>query len=206
VLDHIEFRPARTARQAGTDEFLAVLADAIAARRACRTAYISFHDRKQLRLTLHPLRLVFIQRAWYLLAYSRRFGEIRTFKLARIKRLDVLDKTFTPPDPVEVAEHFGAAWNMIPEGRRHDIHLRFDRDVAGTVAEVQWHDSQRTEWLDDGRLDFHVRVDGLGEITWWILGYGDKVRVIKPEALARKVQGAARRIVARYADRGRAES
>ena len=50
--------------------------------------------------------------------------------------------------------------------------------LAGTVAEVQWHPSQKVTWLYDGQIDFHVRVDGLGEIAWWILGYGDQVEVV----------------------------
>ena len=30
-------------------------------------------------------------------------------------------------------------------------------------------------------------IDGLGEIRWWILGYGDQVEVIKPKALRDKI-------------------
>jgi len=46
--------------------------------------------------------------------------------------------------------------------------------VAGNVAEVLWHQTQRVEWNDDGSIEFHATVDGLGEITWWLLGYGSQ--------------------------------
>ena len=188
-------------RQQGVDGLLTQLAGAVAARRVCRLVYISFHERRQLRLTVHPVRLVFVQRAWYLRAFSPRFGESRTFKLSRIKALDVLDRTFTPPAGGP-DEPFGEAWCMIPEGVCHDVRLRFDRQVAGAVAEVQWHPSQRTCWADDGTLDFHVRVDGLSEIASWILSYGPHVRVLAPDALIRRMADTTGRMAALYAERG----
>jgi predicted DNA-binding transcriptional regulator YafY len=38
-------------------------------------------------------------------------------------------------------------------------------------------------------------VDGLGEISWWILGYGDQVQVLAPKALREKVLETARNII-----------
>jgi len=202
ILPHIDVRPGPQARQQGVDTLLTRLAAAIASRRVCRMVYISFHERRQLRLTVHPLRLVFVQRAWYLRAFSPHFGEKRTFKLSRIKTLDVLDGVFTPPASDGEDEPFGRAWCMIPEGTCYDIHLRFDRQVAGTVAEVQWHASQRIAWGDDGTLDFHVRVDGLSEIASWILSYGPHVRVVAPEALLRHMADTTGRMAALYGERG----
>ena len=87
---------------------------------------------------------------------------------------------------------------MIPEGKLYDVHLHFDPKVAGNVAEVRWHRSQRVQWNDDGSMEFHVRVDGLGEITWWVLGYGDQVEVVAPAALRRKVAAVASAVAQRH--------
>ncbi|MCH8830429.1 MAG: WYL domain-containing protein, partial [Planctomycetes bacterium] len=43
--------------------------------------------------------------------------------------------------------------------------------------------THKLEWREDGSLDFHVSVDGLSEISWWILGYGDQAEVIQPAEL-----------------------
>ena len=53
----------------------------------------------------------------------------------------------------------------------------------------------------DGSIEFRVRVAGLGEILWWILGYGDQVKVVSPGRLARQVASMARRTLARYEGR-----
>jgi proteasome accessory factor B len=76
---------------------------------------------------------------------------------------------------------------MIPEGRLYNVRLRFLPKVARSVAEVRWHSTQTVTFQEDGSVIIEFRVDGLNEITWWILSYGDQVQVLAPAALRQKV-------------------
>ena len=199
VLDKLEMVLPPTSRHEGLDATFDELTRAIADRKVCRLVYISFHERRQIRVTVEPLRLVFVNRGWYLIAYSTRHRQRRTFKLGRIRKLTVIDRTFAREDDHAGGERlFGDAWCMIPEGKLHDVHLHFTPKVAANVAEVQWHPSQRVEWHDDGSIEFHARVDGLGEISWWVLGYGDQVEVIAPAPLRRRIAAVASRVADKH--------
>lgn len=197
VVEHLTVSLGPTSRHEGLESLFQDLTDAIAQRRICRVVYISFQDRKQFSAVINPLRLVFKGRAWYLLAFSPSHRQVRSFKLGRMRKLTVTERTFSPIE-VDLDEHFGHAWSMIPEGRLWDVHLHFEPMVAGNVAEVLWHRSQQVQWNDDGSLEFSARVDGLGEITWWILGYGDQVRVVSPPELRQKVAQIASAVAAKY--------
>ena len=203
VIDHLHATLGPLSRHEGLDDMFDRLAQAVADRKVCRLVYISFYERRQITVTVHPLRLAFTGRAWYLLALSVKHGDVRTFKLGRIRRLTVTDARFTPPDESRLDRHFGGAWSMIPEGRLYKVHVRFDSKVAGNVAEVQWHPSQRVQWNDDGSLEFSAQVDGIGEITWWILGYGPHAEVVAPATLRRRVLQAAKDMVGKYAKEAR---
>lgn len=198
ILDRLTILPSPAARSHGLEDLFDRLARAIAERKLCRLVYISFQEEKQIAVTVEPLRLVFVARAWYLVAHSRRHRQRRTFKLGRIRTLSVTDETFRPPQTGADAPDFGQAWCMIPEGRLFDVHLRFLPKVAGNVAEVNWHPSQKVQWNDDGSIDYFARVDGLGEITWWILGYGDQVQALAPKELAERVMTVARNMLRRH--------
>ncbi len=203
IIDRVGIKLGPVARyEDGDDEIFDDLAEAISARRICRLEYNSFHDKELITTQVRPLRVIFISRAWYLIAHSSMHSEIRTFKLGRIKKLSVTRKQFETPDDVDLDDYFGDAWSMIPEGRNYDVHLRFAPKVAGNVAEVQWHKSQETELNDDGTLDFRVNVDGLNEITWWLLGYGDQVEVIAPAKLRKSVAKVARAVLDKYGKDG----
>ena len=182
---------------ASANGMFALLQRAMAETRRLRLSYDSIQDRRTIDVILDPWRLVFITRGWYLLAHSLTHGETRTFKLDRILKIEPTGEVAQPP-PEGFSEktHFGAAWRMIPEGQIHTVRLRFSAKVAPNVEEVLWHASQATQRLEDGRLDFTVRVDGLKEIQWWILGYGDQVEVLAPIELRQRIHEAARHMVA----------
>jgi proteasome accessory factor B len=203
VIDKLSVATGAIARHVGLEGTFNDLVKAIGQKRICQLVYLSFHERKQIVTNIRPLALAFRARAWYLIAYSAMHRENRTFKLGRIRQLKVSRRKFKEPADVDLDEHFGRAWSMIPEGKLYKVHLHFEPKVAGNVAEVHWHDSQRVEWNDNGSIEFHVVVDGLREITWWILGYGDQVEVVAPAALRRRVGATAGRMVGKYRKEGR---
>ena len=79
------------------------------------------------------------------------------------------------------------AWSMMPEGRLYNVKLRFLPDVAYTVAQTQWHSTQKVTFENDGSAIIEFRVDGLNEIIWWILSYGDQVQVLAPGILRQRI-------------------
>jgi len=198
VIDNLSISLGPLSRHEGLDAMFDELTGAIVERRVCRLVYISFAERKQIAVAVHPLRMVFSGRAWYLIAYAENSRRVRTFKLGRIRKLTVTARKFIPPQGADLDKPFGQAWSMIPEGRMYQIHLHFEPKVAGNVAEVQWHPSQRVEWNDDGSVEFHVAVDGLGEITWWVLGYGDQVQVIAPAELRKRITQTAAAVLRKH--------
>jgi predicted DNA-binding transcriptional regulator YafY len=177
------------------DKTFAELQKAIVNRRRANVRYNSLFDGKIIDVELCPYHLLYNQRAWYVLGFSSLHQSVRTFKLNRIKELQVTDKCFQGGENFNLAGYFGRAWSMIPEGRIYNIKLRFLPKVANNVTEVQWHSTQKVTRQSDGSAIVEFCVDGLGEITWWILGYGDQIQVLTPKALRKRVLEAARNII-----------
>ena len=112
-----------------------------------------------------------------------------------------LENSFRLPPGFSIERYLGNAWHLIPEpGRDREVVVRFAKMVAQNVAEVVWHKTQRTKTNQDGTLDFRVTVSGLSEISWWILGYGDQAKVLKPRRLREMVAQRAARTAQQYAD------
>ena len=178
------------------DKTFAQLQNAITKKRKVNIRYHSLFEGKVIDLYLSPYHLLYNHRAWYVLGHSSMHKSIRTFKLNRIRELKVLDKCFIDGENFDLYDYLGKAWAMIPEGRLYNIKLRFLPKVAENVAEVQWHSTQKVARNSDGSATVEFRVDGLGEITWWILGYGDQVQVLAPKALRNKVLETAKNMIA----------
>jgi len=190
-------RATPTARHRGLQPTLRLVQDAIRRCQPLDAVYISFHDEGQIRTRLAPYWLLFSERAWYVIGRSSRHGEVRTFKLGRFKRLAPAEGRFTRPKGLSLEKHLGNAWRLM-RGQTHEVHLKFSPLVSPNVAEVNWHRTQQVAWDEDGCVHFRATVDGLSEIVWWVLGYGDQVEVLAPAALRRRVADAARRMLATY--------
>jgi predicted DNA-binding transcriptional regulator YafY len=175
------------------------LLNCIAGRRPVRITYDSFSDRKLIRLNLSPYRLLFSRHSWYVIGRSSLHREVRTFNVGRIQSLVLLDERFHVPRSFSIERYLGNAWHLIPEpGPDQDVVVRFSPMVARNVGEVLWHKTQRLVPREDGSLDFHVRVSGVNEISWWILGYGDQAEVLKPARLRQIVADRAGRMAKLY--------
>ncbi|RME38547.1 MAG: WYL domain-containing protein [Planctomycetota bacterium] len=180
---HIEVRPAPTSDPSSIREILALLQRALLHKRKVRARYDSYFEGRTLDVVLQPYRLVYIHRGWYLIAFTQGVSAVRTYKVERLVHVHVL------PDPYEIDpkfnldDYFGNAWMMIRGDRRYHVKIRFSPQVAGNVDEVMWHKTQRTTFESDGSLLFEVDVDGITEISWWILGYGDQAEVLEPPEL-----------------------
>ena len=137
---------------------------------------------------LSPYRLLFNRRSWYVIGRSSLHRQIRTFNIGRILTAELLSSRFKVPERFSLDRYLGNAWSLIRErGQTKNVAIRFQKLVAQNVAEVQWHKTQKLVWNDDETLDFHVTVDGMGEILWWILGYGDQAEVLEPLELREKI-------------------
>ncbi|MBI4578121.1 MAG: WYL domain-containing transcriptional regulator [Planctomycetes bacterium] len=145
--------------------------------------YESFHEGRDISVTLRPYRLTFIARAWYVIGFSEAHGEVRTFKLDRVLAARPTGEPFDPDPDFDLARYFGNAWQMIRGDREYGVRVRFSPRVAGNVEEVLWHPTQQVQRLADGSLRFEARVDGLLEIVWWVLGYGKEAEVEAPAEL-----------------------
>lgn len=195
----VEIRLEPNNRLADSGTVYQQLLGAIAARRPVRIGYQSFAPREFMTTKLNPYRLLFSRRSWYCIGRSSIHRGTRTFNVGRIESLDVLEGNYRIPNGFSLERYLGNAWHLIPEpGPDREVLIRFDPLVAGNVAEVSWHKTQRLQFNPDGTLDFRVTVSGIQEISWWVLGYGDQAEAIEPVELRELVGQRARRMAGRY--------
>jgi proteasome accessory factor B len=184
LMSHVEVDPGQTVDGLDEQAHFFALQRCIEQRRACDIVYQSPVDAEPLRCRLQPFKLHWASRAWYVFGRTDRHGrEVRVFKLVRFESIEPTPESFRRPANFKVSDKLGLAWQHIPEGQEHDIEVEFLAKVATNVAEVRWHPTQTVRRLPNGNARVTFRVDGLNEISWWLCGYADQCRVIRPAEL-----------------------
>lgn len=188
IADSVQIRLRQTNRLDDSEPAYRAALEALQRRQALRIRYDSFAEARILSTKLHPYRMLFHRRSWYLIGRSSLHKAVRTFNVGRILGAELLDETFRVPRRFDVERYLRNAWSLIPErGPDVEVVVRFSPLVARNVAEVLWHRTQQTRFLDDGSLEFRATVSGIGEVSWWILGYGDQAEALAPPALRRLI-------------------
>ena len=128
---------------------------------------------------------------------------IRTFKIERIERIDLLADRYTIPADFDPRQILADAWGIwYTEEEPQHIVLRFSPKVANRVRESSWHKSQQLIDEPDGSLLWLAEVAEPKEMLNWVRGWGADCEVLEPEGLRKTLVREARKLAELYAVMG----
>jgi proteasome accessory factor B len=195
VLQNIHVKTRPQARKGGLDKKFAIIQQAILKGRWVNMRYFLPLERRNIHTDMAPYLIMHNDDKWHVLGLSSFHKGVSTLRIGQIRELRMLDKCFVAERKFDLHQYLGKAWSMTPEGRLHLVKLRFTAEAAYDVASVRWHDTQTVTQNDDGSATVEFRVDGLNEIVSWILGYGDRVEVIAPSSIRKRIAQIARNML-----------
>ncbi len=134
----------------------------------------------------------------YCMGYDYLRGDLRTFKLERIERAELLPIRYEIPDDFDPYPYLSRSWGIMGGDDDEEVKLRFSSVVAYRVRESIWHPSQSIEDLPDGGCLFTVRIAHPLEMKWWIRSWGPEVEVLAPAGLREEMRGEAERMAKIY--------
>ncbi len=142
--------------------------------------------------TAEPLKLVFKSHAWYLVAYSQRKGEIRTYRLSRMRKLQITEELFDR----ELPGDFSLTPAYKEEYQIPLFVLHFSEKIGYKVYdEFPEKDIKR---LEDGTLEVRFRYQ-LSEWTFlYLLSFGEHLEIREPVEARNLLKEKAQRILALY--------
>jgi CRISPR-associated endonuclease/helicase Cas3 len=143
-----------------------------------------------------------VGRTSHVIGWREPPGAIRTFKIERIQRAEMISpsKSYTIPEDFDPRETLADAWGIwYTEAESVEVVLRFHPRVAQRVKETRWHRSERVEEQPDGSLIWRAEVAEPQEMLPWIRGWGADVEVLEPEKLRDDLTKEMRRMTRIYA-------
>lgn len=141
---------------------------------------------------VEPLKLAFKSHAWYLVAYSKRKKDIRTYKLSRIRDLQITNELFDR----ELPENFSITPACKEENNIPIFKLHFSEKIAYKVYDE--FQEKYIKKLDDGTLEVTFKYQ-LSDWTFlYLLSFGEYVEIIEPVRARELLKEKARKIFSMY--------
>ncbi len=149
--------------------------------------YVSSYFKKT-RRNIHPLKLYYKSKEWYVKAYCTEKNDFRLFKINRIIDCEILDEHFIPVEFPELRDTEQNDYNKIV--------LRFPKEMAYRVYDEFTED----EITEQENGDF-IAAAYMPEDAWligYLLSYGVYVEVIEPYYLRKVLSDEAKKIYDKY--------
>ena len=153
------------------------------------------------RRTIEPHLLMNARDAWYIVAFCRRAGGQRTFRLDRMRSARVLDETFERRPEIGAGPYSPGArgpWTAGPSPRAPRC------GAAPQVARWMLEEHRSSERFADGSVLVEIPYASEQWLVKEILKYQGEAVLFEPPALRRTVAALAERVLERYGAAARA--
>lgn len=146
--------------------------------------------------TIQPYKIFSFKGEQYLVANCVLKNQIRYFKLVRIKKYNVSNKTFEKTlDVDKLIENNKKNSIGIFGGKKYNLVLEIMPPMANTIKEKLWVDNQEIVELENGKILFKATMEGLPEILSWILSMREYVKIIEPTEIKEEVKLSVEKII-----------
>ncbi len=177
-------------------ELMADLRDCMADGQKVRLRYHSF-SRMETERIVDPYALSFRWGNWYLIGFCHLRGEMRIFRIDRIKGFERLPGHFNVPKDFD-------ARNYLEESMRwenqYEVTVQMAPEAAPEMRERSGDWLKVSENEEDDSVTVRFEVDNLNWAAGWVLSWGRLAKAIAPPELVEKVKAAAQQLLAQYED------
>lgn len=122
---------------------------------------------------------------WYGVGYCHLRQAVRTFRVDRIERIELLDATFERPASFDLAAYLGQEelWGAPPVR----VQMRFF-PAGAALARYQRGNFERFEEQPDGSILVELRAADLTQAAVWVLSYGGLAAALSPPEVVETVR------------------
>lgn len=178
----------------------ATVTEALLLGRQLQLTYLHRNRRKEGDHRVHPLGLIQNGRVQYLAARFYEYDEARLLALHRISRAKMLDADAAPPDGFTLDGWLATGvMGFGGSGRPIRIRLEFSDGAGDHLLESPLASNQKAEEFGQGQVRVTATVHDTQQLRWWLLGFGQAVKVIGPSSLRREIAAELDAAVAQYA-------
>jgi len=143
--------------------------------------YYSVQSQRHSHKEVSPLAVKYFNHNFYLAGYYEKIDQVIVFAINRMDEIKVSDK---PQHEVsfDSGTYFDSGFGIYV-GEVFDVKLQFFSPTSDYIAERLWHPRQKITRLEDKSIILEMPANSLSEMKKFVLSYGARVKVMKPEKL-----------------------
>lgn len=181
-------------------EFLETLLEAIKKRKKVQFAYQSFNATEKKIRRVHPYLLKEYRHRWYLIGMNEIKNVVQTYGLDRLSDLQVLEDSYAQNASFDPDLFFKYSLGITANvGAPEKIKIETEELLSKYLISQPLHSSQAYLGVNDnGKHEFTYFLLPTYELRTQLLGFGDEVKVLEPQSLAKTLRDICQNVLTKY--------
>jgi len=172
--------------------------EALLADRQLDIKYLKRGQEKAVEYRIHPIAAIQRGHITYLYCRFSDYEDLRTLAVHRIQAATMLDEKTNVPTGFSIDEVINSGKFGFRAGGLITLEAIFYHGAGDHLFETPITRDQTLTELENGAVKLVATVPNTLQLGWWILGLGDGVEVIQPEALRNQIASTIDKMQARY--------
>ena len=170
-------------------------------RRRLDERFAARKERKS--FVLSPYALIWSNDHYYLVANNEKYNNLMNLRIDRISKVELLDETVRPMSEVskyskrfDAADYTATTFNMF-SGKPESIELKCANSILEEMFD-RFGEQADTRVAEEGSFLLRTEAAVNDGLVGWLLQFGEKIEVVKPQALRGMVAERAQNILKVY--------
>jgi predicted DNA-binding transcriptional regulator YafY len=171
-------------------EHIETLYQAIIQKKVAELSYQSFKAREANAFDFHAYYLKEYRNRWFVLGIKNKNAPILTLALDRVIDIKESSTKYIERKGFQVTDYFQHVLGVTvePNTKPEEVVLFAEKDTAPYITTKPIHHSQRVLDTQPNGITFSLNEQLNFELEREILGFGDRIKVIAPEKLKRRIK------------------
>lgn len=175
-----------------------VVYEALLADRQLEIKYLKRGQDNAVEYRIHPIAAIQRGHITYLYCRFADYEDLRTLALHRIQAATMLDEKANVPTGFSIDDEISHGKFGFGSGADITLEAIFYNGAGDHLFETPIASEQTLTDLDDGAVRLVATLPNTLQLSWWLLGLGDGVEVVKPKALRNQIATTIDKMQVRY--------
>ena len=174
------------------NDFLQFLLKSINLKKKISMEYFAIHSQENSTREIEPVGVYLMANEWYLIAFCLLRNDYRTFRVDRIKHLQLLQEDFSKDHP-DLKTYLK---QVVKEKKDlHEIVIRVKTEKMKFFGNQKYYNGYVSEKEFNEETEMTFLCSSLEGFARWYMVFGDHSRIISPKSLRKRVKELAKEVL-----------
>ncbi|PWK79962.1 putative DNA-binding transcriptional regulator YafY [Mucilaginibacter oryzae] len=183
--DSIEVLKSNSQKRADNNDHIQTILDCIIGKKVMCIDYFAAHSQQDSKRDVEPIGVFYLDSFWHLIGYCRLRGGYRDFRIDRIKKLVVTDKSYVNSKHPTLKDYID---KTACEKHLEQVVIKVDKEIHNYLDHQKYYSGFVSEKTVGNKIEMTFLTISIEMFARWYMMFADHSEIVKPDILLQRIR------------------